>query len=124
MKLQILGELERAGQLAGLTPDEFAEMHGKLINTVRRRFTDLWKEGKIRHHPKSLTRKNKAGNSCVTWVIGHDPDSFQKRAKRQWQGLTEDEVAQAMFRADAIVTGPMQFKFAKEIEAKLKEKNT
>lgn len=40
-----------------------------------------------------------------------------------WVGLTEDEVAQAMFRADAIITGPMQFKFAKEIEAKLKEKN-
>jgi hypothetical protein len=43
---------------------------------------------------------------------------------RQWVGLTEDEVAQAMYRADAIITGPMQFKFAKEIEAKLKEKNT
>lgn len=42
---------------------------------------------------------------------------------RPWVGLTEDEVAQAMYRADAIVTGPMQFKFAKEIEAKLKEKN-
>jgi hypothetical protein len=43
---------------------------------------------------------------------------------RPWVGLTEDEVAQAMYRADAIFTGPMQFKFAKEIEAKLKEKNT
>ena len=43
---------------------------------------------------------------------------------RPWVSLTEDEVAQAMYRADAIVTGPMQFKFAKEIEAKLKEKNT
>ena len=42
---------------------------------------------------------------------------------RPWVSLTEDEVAQAMYRADAIVTGPMQFKFAKEIEAKLKEKN-
>ena len=41
-----------------------------------------------------------------------------------WVGLTDDEVAQAMYRADAIFTGPMQFKFAKEIEAKLKEKNT
>jgi hypothetical protein len=45
-------------------------------------------------------------------------------AEREWQGLTDDEVAQAMYRADAIFTGPMQFKFAKEIEAKLKEKNT
>lgn len=43
--------------------------------------------------------------------------------QREWQGLTDDEVAQAMYRADAIFTGPMQFKFAKEIEAKLKEKN-
>ena len=40
-----------------------------------------------------------------------------------WQGLTEDDIAQAMFRADAIFTGPMQFKFARAIEAKLKQKN-
>ena len=46
------------------------------------------------------------------------------QSKRPWVGLTEDEVAQAMYRADAIVTGPMQFKLAKELEAKLKEKNT
>ena len=44
--------------------------------------------------------------------------------KKEWVGLTDDEVAQAMYRADAIFTGPMQFKLAKEIEAKLKEKNT
>ena len=44
--------------------------------------------------------------------------------KREWVGLTDDDIAQAMYRADAIITGPMQFKFAKEIEAKLKEKNT
>ena len=43
--------------------------------------------------------------------------------QRPWVGLTEDEVAQAMYRADAIFTGPMQFKFAKELEAKLKGKN-
>ena len=42
----------------------------------------------------------------------------------EWVGLTDDEVAQAMYRADAIITGPMQFRFAKEIEVKLKEKNT
>lgn len=44
--------------------------------------------------------------------------------KREWVGLDEDEVAQAMFRADAIITGPMQHRFAKEIEAALKDKNT
>lgn len=44
--------------------------------------------------------------------------------EKEWVGLTDDEVTQAMYRADAIVTGPMQFKFAQEVEAKLKEKNT
>ena len=43
--------------------------------------------------------------------------------EREWAGLTDDEVAQAMYKADAIITGPMQFRFAKEIEAKLREKN-
>lgn len=47
-----------------------------------------------------------------------------KLEPRQWVGLTEDEIAQAMYRADAIFTGPMQFNFARELEAKLKEKNT
>jgi hypothetical protein len=44
--------------------------------------------------------------------------------KAEWIGLTDDEVTQAMYRADAIITGPMQFRFAKEIEIKLREKNT
>jgi len=43
--------------------------------------------------------------------------------KREWVGLTDDEVAQLMFKCDVIVTGPTQFNFAKAIEAKLKEKN-
>jgi hypothetical protein len=40
-----------------------------------------------------------------------------------WVGLTEDEIAQLMFKCDVIVTGPTQFDFARAIEAKLKEKN-
>jgi len=52
-----------------------------------------------------------------------DDDDIQDY-KKPWVGLTDDDIAQAMFRADAIITGPMQFKFAREIEAKLKEKNT
>ena len=40
-----------------------------------------------------------------------------------WVGLTEDEIAQLMFKCDVIVTGPTQFDFASAIEAKLKEKN-
>ena len=53
-------------------------------------------------------------------------ERVDEKAKREheWVGLTDDEVAQAMYRADAIITGPMQFRFAKEIEVKLKEKNT
>jgi hypothetical protein len=41
-----------------------------------------------------------------------------------WVGLTEDEIAQLMFKCDVIVTGPTQFDFARAIEAKLKEKNS
>jgi hypothetical protein len=122
IKSRILVELEEAGE-TGLTPDEFVFKHGGLINTIRRRFTDLWKDGKIKHHPTLLTRKNTAGNDCVAWVLGRDLEMTPRLPKRRWVGLTEDEVAQAMFRADAIFTGPMQFKFARELEAKLKEKN-
>lgn len=73
---------------------------------------------------------------CLKWIQNPFGNAFDKamlieavRAKiepepRTWAGLTEDEVVQAMYRADAIITGPTQFKFAKEIEAKLKEKNT
>ena len=55
--------------------------------------------------------------SNVIWPLYSAP------LKREWVGLTDDEVAQAMYKADAIITGPMQFRFAKEIEAKLKDKN-
>ena len=48
----------------------------------------------------------------------------EEQYEREWVGLTNDEIAQAMYKADAIVTGAQQFKFAKEVEAKLKEKNT
>jgi hypothetical protein len=40
-----------------------------------------------------------------------------------WVGLTDEEIAQLMFKCDVIVTGPTQFDFARAIEAKLKEKN-
>lgn len=80
IRQKILSEIEQAGDL-GLTPDEFVEMNGGLINTVRRRFTDLWKDGQIRHHPLSLTRKNTAGNACVTWVMGRDPQVLPKAAR-------------------------------------------
>jgi hypothetical protein len=58
------------------------------------------------------------------WVKTYAGGKPNYTAPRQWQGLTDDDIAQAMYRADAIITGPMQFNFAREIEAKLKEKNT
>lgn len=50
--------------------------------------------------------------------------AVNKMAQREWQGLTDDEIAQLMFKCDVIVTGPTQFNFAHAIEAKLKEKNS
>lgn len=41
----------------------------------------------------------------------------------EWVGLTDEEIVQAMYKADAIVTGATQINFARAIEAKLKEKN-
>jgi hypothetical protein len=71
---------------------------------------------------------------CLRWLQHPQGDAFDKAmliaavkaklAPRPWVGLTEDEIAQAMYKADAIFTGPMQFNFARELEAKLKEKNT
>lgn len=52
-----------------------------------------------------------------------DDDDIQNYV-RPWVGLTEEEVAQAMFRADAIITGPTQFRFAAEVEAALRKKNS
>lgn len=123
IKFQILVELRKAGE-GGLTPDEFVLMHGGLINTIRRRFTDLWKDGKIRHHPTLLSRKNLAGNDCVSWVIGTDVDLPVKKEKK-WVGLTELEKAEITslkwwdWEDTFDIDG-----FIKAIEAKLKEKNT
>jgi hypothetical protein len=71
---------------------------------------------------------------CLRWIEDSPNDAFDRamlidavKAKlqpRPWVPLTEDEIAQAMYKADAIFTGPMQFNFARELEAKLKEKNT
>ncbi len=47
-----------------------------------------------------------------------------ENSRQEWVGLTDDEIAQLMFKCDVIVTGPTQFDFAQAIEVKLKEKNT
>ena len=46
-----------------------------------------------------------------------------ENSRREWVGLTDDEIAQLMYKCDVIITGPTQFDFAHAIEAKLKEKN-
>jgi hypothetical protein len=47
---------------------------------------------------------------------------FKMPPKREWAGLTEDEVA--LIVADCSLVTPSDFYFAQAIEAKLKEKNT
>jgi hypothetical protein len=69
---RIVADIQAAGT-EGLTPDEWSERNHALINTVRRRFTDLWKDGFIQHHPLEFTRKNSAKHDCVIWVSGCDP---------------------------------------------------
>jgi len=103
---------------SGLTPDEFVLKHGGLINTIRRRFTDLWKEGKIKHHPTLLTRKNLAGNDCITWVLGKDLNLSTRSTKRSWVGLTDGELSELS------ASGLALWALWRAIEAKLKEKNT
>ena len=76
------------------------------------------------HKQEAIDKWIKANTEHREWYICPKCSYQAPRFKNEWQGLTEDEVAQAMYRADAIFTGPMQFRFAEEIEAKLKEKNT
>jgi hypothetical protein len=118
IKKKILADLEAAGA-DGLTPDEFLLIHGGIINTIRRRFTDLWKEGKIQHHPTLLARKNPAGNECVAWVIGKDTNFSLRRAKRTWVGLTGTEINHII----AANVGYLE-RMVKEVENLLREKNS
>ena len=122
-KLKIIFEIGCAGA-NGLTPDEFVENNGGLINTVRRRFTDLWKEGKIKHHPILLERKNRAGNNCVTWVIGKDEKPVPRKSKRPWVGLTDDEIKEIVGSWDNTPVKGYTRNLMDQIETKLKEKNT
>lgn len=78
MRARILAAISAAGE-RGLLPDEWAAENRALINTARRRFTDLWKDGMIRHHPAKIERPNAAGNPCVVWVAGADPQGTRTR---------------------------------------------
>lgn len=69
MKGDIWAKCSHRGDF-GLTPDEYVEETGALINTVRRRFTDLWKEGIIK--PTDRTRCNYRGRNETVWMVGRD----------------------------------------------------
>jgi hypothetical protein len=95
MKKAIFEALKAQGE-HGLTPDEYAAQRHLLINTVRRRFTDLWKEGIIRHHPEGKTRRNSDLNECIVWIIGIDPwanGTTEQKIKRLRQQLREHGIA-------------------------------
>ena len=98
MRLRILGSITNAGD-DGVTPDEWADANRALINTVRRRFTDLWKDGHIRHHPEERTRLNAAGNECVVWVLGRDPIGQSSRGTRLAEALRRIEALEAQVRS-------------------------
>lgn len=69
MKGDIIDQISRTDEM-GITPDEYAQATGCLINTVRRRFTELWKEGYMT--PTNRTRDNIRGNPETVWVLGMD----------------------------------------------------
>lgn len=75
IKRHILDALEDAP--AGLIPEEFTEARKLLLNTVRRRFTDLWKEGYICKN--GAIRNNARGNPSEVWVLGCDPEAADGR---------------------------------------------
>jgi hypothetical protein len=89
MKAQIEKAVERAGP-NGLTPDMFSAAGGKdsagrdklLINTVRRRFTDLRLAGAIRYHPDGVTFENRKGNQELAYVMGSESDLPKSRLRR------------------------------------------
>lgn len=59
----------------GMTPEAFASETGLLLNTVRRRFTDLWKDGLVRWNGRYV--ENDRGNPSKVWALGCDPDRLK-----------------------------------------------
>ena len=58
-------------------------------------------------------------------INGCELRQYQNRAhKREWQGLTEDEVSAAVDVCEQNVKGEFLVDYARAIETKLKEKNT
>jgi hypothetical protein len=80
-----------ASKRAGLTPEGFAQSTGLLLNTVRRRFTDLWKDGLVKWDGNYRT--NLRDNPSKVWVLGEDPERSKapKRATAARLAELEEE---------------------------------
>lgn len=78
VKVQIINRLLKEAP-NGLAPEELCTELDVLLSTVRRRITDLWKEGQIKHHPDMLARINADKNECVVWVIGEDENRVMSK---------------------------------------------
>ena len=65
------------------------------------------------------------GNSVTTTLTSHRPflDDVPLYAKREWVGLTDDEIALVCAECAASAHNWNDISFARAIEAKLKEKN-
>ena len=73
--------------------------------------------------PSGIIRWTRENNLYICRLTEDQINEIKEIHEKPWVGLTDDEIAQLMFKCDVIVTGPTQFDFAQAIEAKLKEKN-
>ena len=88
---------------------------------------DLEDEERIKAYMKAKMTHIKMYNECMNLADGLDVEKFselvraderEKCAKREWVGITYDEVYEFVCTTDSYIN------FARAIEAKLKEKNT
>ena len=113
--------LEKAAKAAGWTWWRSKHGYWNLTAPDRTQHTACHGWTKFDPHTGEELADSTPGDALLE--VGFCP-LYTSPPRREWVGLTDDDIAQAMYRADAIITGPMQFKFAREVEAKLKEKNT
>jgi hypothetical protein len=66
LRAQIIVKLRAAGE-TGLTADEAAEQMGETSFSIRPRFTELVRFGKIKD--SGLRRRNESGSTAKVWVI-------------------------------------------------------
>ena len=95
---------------------------------------DLDDEKRIKEYMAAKMKHIKMYNECMNLADGLDVAKFaelvraderEKCAKREWVGLTDDELNHLPVRW-TMINGPGDYllPFARAVEAKLKEKNT